>query len=148
MAAANADINNMPERLELLESDWFSAVHGVFHIIVSNPPYIPTKDMAQLQPEVRLHDPERALDGGADGLDAYRLIAAGAAAHLESDGVIAVEIGSRQRHDVEAIFAAANYRLAEARRDLAGHERALVFRLADKSLADAQKGLGNRKECG
>ncbi len=128
MARANADINAMAERFESLLSDWFSAVRGVFHIIVSNPPYIATGELAALQPEVRLHDPRSALDGGADGLDAYRAIAAGAAAHMEPDGVLAVEIGSRQHNAVTATFAGSGFRLCETRRDLAGHERALAFR--------------------
>jgi release factor glutamine methyltransferase len=76
---------------------------------------------------VRLHDPRRALDGGPDGLEAYRLIADGAPALLEHDGQVAVEIGHTQRQEVERLFAQAGYRLISMHRDLAGNDRAMVF---------------------
>ena len=68
-----------------------------------------------------------ALDGGPDGLDAYRHIADGATAHLEHDGQVAVEIGHTQRQEVERLFAQAGYRLISMHRDLAGSDRAMVF---------------------
>ena len=70
-----------------------------------------------------------ALDGGADGLDAYRIIATGCHSHLQSGGHIAVEIGYRQKDDVTAIFQAAGYRLVAAERDFGGNDRVLVFRV-------------------
>lgn len=127
-AAANARLAGLDCRFQPILSDWFSAVTGKFHGIVSNPPYISTAELAGLQPEVRLFDPHRALDGGADGLDAYRIIAAGARAHIETDGHIGVEIGYRQKDDVTAIFSAAGYRLVEAAQDFGGNDRVLVFR--------------------
>jgi release factor glutamine methyltransferase len=127
-AVRNAAANGLAGRFEGRVSDWFSNVNGKFHAIVSNPPYIETQDMAELSPEVRLFDPPRALDGGADGLDAYRAVAAGAAGFLEPDGLIGVEIGHRQRETVTAVFAAEGFVLAEAAKDLAGRDRALVFR--------------------
>src|SRR5262245_61332782 len=78
-AAENAAEHRLSERITFVASDWFSGIHGKFHAIVSNPPYIPGSAIGGLQTEVRLHDPHRALDGGADGLEAYRVIAAGAA---------------------------------------------------------------------
>jgi release factor glutamine methyltransferase len=126
-AVANADINGLSDRFEARVSDWYSAVDGRFHIIVSNPPYIRSREIETLPPEVRLHDPRAALDGGEDGLDAYRLIAAGAASHLTGDGVVVVEIGYDQAADVEAVFAAADMVLAGSGKDLAGHVRALRF---------------------
>jgi release factor glutamine methyltransferase len=127
-AAENAAHNGLSERVTFVRSDWFSAIHGKFHAIVSNPPYIPSSAIGGLQAEVRLHDPHRALDGGADGLEAYRTIAQGAAERLEDGGVVAVEIGDGQRRDVNRIFAEAGYELASAHRDLAGTDRALIFR--------------------
>jgi len=127
-ALRNAAANGLSGRFEGRVSDWFSNVSGKFHAIVSNPPYIETEDMAELPPEVRLFDPPRALDGGADGLEAYRAIAAGAAGFLEPDGLIGVEIGHRQREAAAAVFAAAGFALAEAAKDLAGRDRVLVFR--------------------
>ena len=81
-----------------------------------------------LQSEVRDFDPRRALDGGKDGLDAYRVITDGAKQHLEQDGIVAVEIGSTQKTDVTRLFALAGFDLIEARQDLAGNDRALVFK--------------------
>ena len=92
------------DRFIPLRSDWFSEIDGKFHAIVSNPPYIRGDEIDSLQAEVRLHDPRQALDGGLDGLDAYRTIAEGAAAHLEDGGRIAVEIGHTQRPEVEQLL--------------------------------------------
>jgi release factor glutamine methyltransferase len=80
-----------------------------------------------LQDEVRDYDPARALDGGADGLDAYRTIAAQAKIHLEAAGMVAVEIGHTQRQDVTRLFEASGFQLVEARKDLGGRDRVLVF---------------------
>ena len=78
IAAANAADAGLADRFIPLHSDWFSAVFGKFHAIVSNPPYIPSDEIDGLQAEVRLHYLRRALDGGPDGLDPYRAIAKGA----------------------------------------------------------------------
>ncbi len=89
-AQANAVRAGVAERFEAVLSDWFDAVEGRFDIIVSNPPYIARDVIDTLDREVRLHDPRRALDGGADGLDAYRAIASSARAHLADGGHVAV----------------------------------------------------------
>ncbi|MGI6855446.1 peptide chain release factor N(5)-glutamine methyltransferase [Mesorhizobium sp. 1B3] len=128
-AAANARAAGLAPRFRPLRSDWFSAVSEKFHGIVSNPPYISTAELNDLQPEVRLYDPLRALDGGANGLDAYQIIATGAGAHLEEGGHIGVEIGYRQKDEVTGIFRAAGYRLVAAARDFGGNDRVLVFGL-------------------
>ncbi|TGS43489.1 protein-(glutamine-N5) methyltransferase, release factor-specific, partial [bacterium M00.F.Ca.ET.179.01.1.1] len=80
-----------------------------------------------LQDEVRDFDPRLALDGGVDGLNPYRIIAAEAARFLEAEGRIAVEIGHTQKNEVSGIFAAAGYVLAGTHRDLGGNDRVLVF---------------------
>ncbi|WP_127600973.1 peptide chain release factor N(5)-glutamine methyltransferase [Nitratireductor alexandrii] len=128
-AIGNATRLGMDGRFTAHVSNWFRDVTGVFDAIVSNPPYITSREMRELPVEVAGHDPHLALDGGADGLDAYRVIAAGAGAHLDRDGVVGVEIGSRQKTDVVAVFAAHGFSLRSAARDLAGHDRALVFGL-------------------
>jgi release factor glutamine methyltransferase len=125
-AHLNAARHGLSGRFQGLVSDWFSGVDGKFHAIVSNPPYISSEEMASLPPEVRLFDPEKALHGGADGLDAYREIAAGAAARLEPDGVVAVEIGYRQRESVGDIFHRAGFQMIAAGTDLGGRDRVLV----------------------
>lgn len=129
-AARNAAGLGLADRFTALRSDWFSQINGRFHVIASNPPYIRSDDIAGLQAEVRLFDPVRALDGGEDGLQPYRVIAAQAAAHLEQDGAVVVEIGNTQRLEVISIFENEGFRLLEARRDLGGNDRVLLFAVA------------------
>ena len=116
--ARNAEALGLGARFTALQSDWFAEISGEFHVIASNPPYIPTNDLAGLQAEVRNFDPARALDGGADGLDAYRIIAAKADRFLAPAGVVGVEIGYTQKHAVTQLFEAAGYRTG---RGAAGH---------------------------
>ena len=126
-AARNAKENGLSERFETVGSDWFEKISGSFHVIVANPPYIPTEELETLQGEVRKFDPARALDGGADGLDAYRKIAGQAEAYLETPGRVAVEIGHTQKEEVTRLFEAAGFSVVEARKDLGGRDRVLVF---------------------
>ncbi|KAB2690337.1 peptide chain release factor N(5)-glutamine methyltransferase [Brucella tritici] len=127
MARINAVANGVSDRFAALKSDWFQNVSGRFHLIVSNPPYIPHEDIAELSREVREHDPLAALDGGADGLNFYRALAQKAADHLYKDGMVAVEIGAGQFQDVEALFESAGFSLAGDASDLGGHRRAMLF---------------------
>ncbi|WP_112811745.1 peptide chain release factor N(5)-glutamine methyltransferase [Ensifer sp.] len=126
-ARANAEALGLSERFQALSSNWFEKVEGRFDAIVSNPPYIRSSVVAELEPEVRLHDPAAALDGGDDGLDAYRAIALHAGHHLETNGVIGLEIGFDQREAVTALFHAENFRLREEAKDLGGNDRVLIF---------------------
>lgn len=126
-ARRNAETLGLAGRVATLASDWFDHVEGVFDLIVSNPPYIPSAEIGSLAREVRDFDPLRALDGGTDGLDAYRAIADGAARHLASDGAVAVEIGAGQKDDVLRLFGARNFRHDATGKDLSGHDRALLF---------------------
>jgi len=131
VAQTNASAHGVSHRLGLVRSDWWENIEGRFDLIVSNPPYIATSAIAGLAPEVRHGDPLIALDGGPDGLAAYRAIAAGAGAHLAPDGLVLVEIGDGQASDVTNIFAEEAL-LPPARRaapfsDLAGRDRVLAF---------------------
>lgn len=126
-ATRNALDLGLGGRFKALQSNWFEKVSGRYHVIASNPPYIPSREIGNLQDEVRDFDPRKALDGGADGLDPYRVIAAEAASFLEAQGKVAVEIGHTQKIEVTGIFAAAGYTLAGAHRDLGGNDRVLVF---------------------
>lgn len=128
-AKANADINGVGARFGALWSDWLTSVDGTYDLIVSNPPYIPTRDLETLSRGVRDHDPRAALDGGADGLDFYRRLATGAHLYLEAQGAVAVEVGYDQHQAVAAIFEAEGCRVAGTRTDLAGHERAMLLRI-------------------
>jgi len=126
-AERNARENGLEGRFEALKSDWFAEISGRFDVIVSNPPYIRAEELGTLQQEVLNHDPARALDGGEDGLDAYRIISTQAAEHLTNGGLVAVEIGLTQKHEVALVFEAAGWRLIEARQDLGGRDRVLLF---------------------
>jgi len=108
--------------------DMAAALCAPFDIIVSNPPYIVSGDIAALAPEVRLFDPRRALDGGADGLAFYRAIAAAAPGLLAGGGVLAVELGAGQALSVAALFAGAGLALSAPQPDLNGVPRVLVAR--------------------
>lgn len=135
LALANARRNALSTRAGFLAGNWFSALSGQFDVIVSNPPYIRVSDLAGLMPEVRNHEPARALVAGEDGLDAYRLIIAQAQAHLAPEGLLIFEIGQGQETDVTALADRAGLTLVEARADLGGIVRALCF---ERSFVRAQ----------
>jgi release factor glutamine methyltransferase len=126
-ARRNAHDNGLAARFSTSGGNWFEAVQGRFDLIVSNPPYIRSADIATLQPEVRDFDPPRALDGGRDGLVAYRAIAAGAECHLAAGGHICVETGADQHLAVIEVFQGHGFAMIERVRDLAGHDRVVVF---------------------
>ncbi len=128
VARENAERAGVAQRLHLIHGSWFAPVTAVFDIIVSNPPYIPSGDIAGLSPDVRNFDPALALAGGDDGLDPYRAIAPHAASHLAAEGHVLVEIGAGQAEQVEAIFAASGFSMVERHEDLGGHVRCLAFR--------------------
>ncbi len=126
-ARINAKAAGVSSRLAVLQSDWFEAVRGKYDLIVSNPPYIPAKTVLELDKGVKDFDPRRALDGGEDGLNFYRSLAARSADYLHDQGMIAIEIGAGQAPDIEAIFAEHGFRLTGEAEDLGGHKRALSF---------------------
>ncbi len=107
----------------------FAADLGKFDIIISNPPYISTADIADLEPNVRLYDPMLALDGGADGLSSYRSLAACLPDMLNPNGLIFFEIGQGQENDVIRIMMQAAFICVEQVRDLSGIIRILVFKI-------------------
>lgn len=115
-------------RAAFVACDMAAALRGPFDLIVANPPYIASGDIAELAPEVRLFDPQVALDGGSDGLDGYRAIAATAPMLLGPDGVIVVEHGAGQAELVAGLFAAAGLAPSPPHHDLSGVPRALVAR--------------------
>lgn len=128
VAAGNARALGVAARISFVQANWFDGVAGRFDLIVSNPPYIPLGDIAGLAPDVRAFDPQRALDGGPDGLEAYRRIASGAENHLAAGGRILLEIGAGQESMVNALFAEQGFVLEGRHSDLGGHVRCLVFR--------------------
>ena len=112
-------------KIEFVKSDMFEKIHQKFDIIVSNPPYIETKTMENLSPEVK-NEPKIALDGGEDGLRFYRILTQKAKDYLEENGVLAVEIGYNQRENVIEIFRNAGFCEVYAKQDLAGNDRIVV----------------------
>lgn len=126
-ARSNAVENGLGDRFEAVESNWFDRVSGQFDVIVSNPPYIATAVIASLDREVREHDPLLALDGGPDGLDAYRILATNAARHLAPGGLLAVEIGYDQNAAVKALFEKNGWICRLERKDFGGNDRVLAF---------------------
>ncbi len=126
----NAAANQVQNRLELLQSDLFSslAANKKFDLIISNPPYIPSKDILELESEVKNFEPHLALDGGFDGLDFYRAIASKAPNFLQKNGRIILEIGFDQKEEVVKIFEGKNFIFEESQTDLAGISRALCFK--------------------
>ena len=136
-ALRNAGDAGVSNRFTALRADFLSTfAEGTLDAIVSNPPYIPSRDVDALDVSVREHDPRLALDGGPDGLHAYRAIALGAARCLKENGDLLLEIGIGQEADVRVICEAAGFSWQETRRDLSGIARALWFcRDADVNFA-------------
>ncbi len=130
VARANAERNGLAGRCTFIACDIAAGVHGPFNLIVSNPPYVARGDIASLAPDVRDYDPALALDGGADGLDGYRAIAAQAGRLLTPGGRLIMELGAGQEAAVRALFTKAGFAVAAARADLAGIPRALNASIA------------------
>ncbi len=129
-ARANAAALALESRARFVVGDWASALDDTFDLVTSNPPYVRRGDMPGLDREVRDHDPAAALDGGADGLDAYRAIVADLPRLLAPDGVAALELGVGQADDVAALGRGVGLVVERVAPDLAGVARAIVFRQA------------------
>ena len=127
-AAVNASQLGLSSRVTFTVGDWGKGISGPFDLVISNPPYIPSADIETLSPEVRLHDPMRALDGGDEGLAAYRAIALETARLLAPTGHAFWELGIGQVADVSLIAQSADLHVLEAEPDLAGIPRILKVR--------------------
>lgn len=135
-----ADYNkkyNNADYIKLIKSDMFSSSEceqyknedNRFDVIVSNPPYIPTKDIDELSEEVRLHDPVLALDGDMDGLKFYKAITKQSVNYLKENGYLCYEIGYNQAEDVRNIMEQCGYSGIKVIKDLAGLDRVVIGRL-------------------
>lgn len=130
LARENAALHGLTERATLLEGSWDGPVSDSFDIVVSNPPYIPSGDIAGLMPDVRDHDPHLALDGGPDGLDPYRHLFAVLPRILKSGGLFAFEFGIGQGAELRRMAAAVSSLVnVEIIRDLSDLERVIVGRV-------------------
>lgn len=129
VARDNAAALRLSSRASFVACDYTAALSGGFDLIVSNPPYIRSADVAELAVEVRDHDPHRALDGGADGLRAYRHLIPEAARLLKSGGALVVEAGIGQSGDITGLMTLAGLTIIEPpRADLGGILRAIACR--------------------
>lgn len=136
LAARNARRNGLEGRAAFLCGDWAEAIEGRFDLVLSNPPYIPSGDIAGLMPEVVGHEPGAALDGGGDGLDAYRVLIGRLGGLLDEGGTAVFELGIGQDGPVAALAEAAGFGVSALRCDLGGIARAIVLK---KSFGDGAR---------
>jgi release factor glutamine methyltransferase len=130
VARDNAVRLGVGSRAHFIACDYGSALRGPFDLIISNPPYIASGDIAGLDSEVRNYDPGRALDGGASGLDAYRAVLAHAGRLLAPEGIVVVELGAGQASSVAALMGKGGIAADAPKPDLNGRFRALLGRAA------------------
>ncbi|MEM9684070.1 MAG: peptide chain release factor N(5)-glutamine methyltransferase [Pseudomonadota bacterium] len=126
VARDNARRLELSDRAHILAGDWTSALTGRFDLILANPPYIPSGDIDGLQVEVAQHEPRLALDGGVDGLDAYRRLSREVPGALAADGMAAFEVGAGQWRDVADGMAAAGLTVEGPVADLSGIDRCVI----------------------
>ena len=123
LAVARQNATELNASVELFAGDLMTRMDGQYDVIVSNPPYIPPSVIEGLMPEVRLHEPMLALDGGQDGLEFYRRIAGQAVTRLAPNGRLFLEIGCEQAATVAEILQKQGYREVQVFQDLAGKDR-------------------------
>ena len=131
LARQNAATNQVSERIEFFHGDGFAVLPKTrFDLIVSNPPYIPSAEIETLQPEVRDFDPRAALDGGADGLDFYRMFATQAKSLLKPDGKIMLEFGDGQADGIRQIFEIEKWIVEAVKEDYSQRARILIAKIS------------------
>ncbi|MEO1238331.1 MAG: peptide chain release factor N(5)-glutamine methyltransferase [Pseudomonadota bacterium] len=133
VAGENAERLGVADRLILPLSDWWDDVGGTYDLIVSNPPYIAADEMADLAPEVLAYEPREALTDGADGLTAYRIIAARAAVHLRPGGRLLLEIGPTQAAAVSEMLDKGGLCNVRLHPDLDGRDRVVEAQKPDEN---------------
>jgi len=126
IARDNLAALGLAQRGLIVQGDWTRALRGPFDLIVSNPPYVVRGEIARLAPEVRDHDPRLAMDGGEDGLAAYREIIPASGDLLAPDGLIALEVGAGQHPAVESLLTGAFGAPVKVRFDLDGCRRVVL----------------------
>ena len=125
----NAISNEVDDRVEFIKSDLFSSIENKnikFDVIVSNPPYIPKKDIETLHTQVKDYEPYTALEGGEDGLDFYRSITEQSRMYLKENGILAYEVGHDQAEDVSEIMKKNGYTKIYTKKDLQGIDRVVT----------------------
>jgi release factor glutamine methyltransferase len=131
VARANARALQLDTRARFEESDWCAALTENFcaDIVLSNPPYIPAREISSLAPEVKNYDPSLALDGGEDGLECYRKIFSQLSLYLSPHALILLEVGAGQANEVAEIGRTNGMKLIQMFPDLAGQMRVVAFEL-------------------
>lgn len=144
LRVAKQNGENLNIKADWTESDLYERIEGTFDMILSNPPYIPSKVIETLQPEVREHDPRLALDGKEDGLYFYRKIIEESRTHLKPGGRLIFEIGAEQGEAVSSYMKECGYGSVAVKKDLAGLDR-VVYGVYDKIADEEEK--GTKRQC-
>lgn len=132
LEVAKRNAQKLQKKCTFIHSDLFENINGRFDVIVSNPPYIATKEIEALEPEVRIHEPMMALDGMEDGVFFYRKIVSESVDYLNPDGWLMFEIGYDQGEAVSYMMEAAGFVQIEVIEDLAGLDRVVIGKLAQE----------------
>ena len=130
VAKQNSERLGLSSRAAIMIGDWTDALAGRFDLILCNPPYIPAADVSALMPEVALYEPHLALDGGADGLDPYRILFPDLHTRLASEGTALFEFGWGEAPALLDLAGQAGLTVVAVREDLAGHPRVMILRRA------------------
>lgn len=127
IASLNANNLKLEDKADFVQSNWAENVEGKYDIIISNPPYIPSLEIAKLAPEVAEFEPKLALDGGDDGFDCYRAIMTQLPNMLAENGFVAFEIGMGQEGELDKIAAANGLKMVSEKQDLGGIIRCIII---------------------
>jgi release factor glutamine methyltransferase len=141
LAKQNATANKVTAQIDFFHGDGFAVLPGnvQFDLIISNPPYIPSAEIATLQPEVRDFDPRAALDGGPDGLDFYRRLASEAKNFLKPDGKIMLEFGDGQTEAIKKIFEDEKWIVEAVKEDYSHRARILIAKSSSSSSSSSNQ---------
>jgi release factor glutamine methyltransferase len=158
VARDNATRAGVADRIRFLEGDGFAALptgesggdreDGGIDLIVSNPQYIPTAVITGLDPEVRDHDPRMALDGGEDGLDFYRRLAAEASGRLRPRGWLLAEFGDGQGPAIRDLMTGAGWGPSRLEKDLSGRERVIIAAIPAPGQPEGSRGMTHPRQSG
>ena len=132
LAVARQNAEKLKKECKFIHSDLFEYIDGKYDVIISNPPYIATKEIEALEPEVRVHEPMMALDGKEDGLFFYRKIVSASIDYLNPEGWLMFEIGYDQGEAVSKIMKSSGYTEVRVVKDLAGLDRVVIGKLAQE----------------
>ncbi len=128
VAKENAVKLGLAKRTSFVVSNWGKEIEGKYDLVISNPPYIKSSDIKNLDPEVSVYEPKLALDGGNNGLECYNELAFFVVRSLLDNGYVVMEHGISQEEDIKAIFESYGLAFVASRKDLLGINRCIIFR--------------------